>query len=190
VVQNESEDAFCTLSYAQFQRYCVLVRRLGELNDTLICSTCRKTPNNEASVLPFNKHDNEAEIECMICCDTIPKQHQTILHCGPTLCETCEQRCFKRKLACPYCRQSFRNRSDAQNSGWHMTADDVSTDIQQDVQLLEQHVQEFWEEVIRNEPLQLLLSETRYVPIQRHVYVQPSHGNKEEEEEYTVVHVQ
>jgi hypothetical protein len=206
VAQNKAGDSCYTLTFAQFQWYWALLRRLIELQSILdvsqsqldddngINNTQQRTEHSVEDVTTDNTTVEELESECMICCDTIPDQHCTILHCGPTLCETCEHRCFKKNLVCPFCRQSFGNYSEAQGSGWHVADDSVNRDIRKDVQVLVRRIQSLWKEIAENEPLELDTSHTRYVAMERRIWIHDGevdcNGNDATDEKgYTVVNV-
>jgi hypothetical protein len=81
--------------------------------------------------------------ECVICCD---KTEDFVLECCQhALCADCEKQWVRKRLRCPFCRQSFSTLREATRTQWQLNVSAIPTEqIQTDVQCLERRIHEFW----------------------------------------------
>jgi Zinc finger, C3HC4 type (RING finger) len=62
--------------------------------------------------------------ECLICLEC--NLTGAILPCGHVMCELCETRCLRQKLACPFCRATFASAQQVRKDGWSVMQTDWS----------------------------------------------------------------
>lgn len=99
----------------------------------------------------MNSRDDDGQEECVVCCDR--KEYYVLMCCSHALCADCEKRWVRKRLHCPFCRQSFSSVREAAQTEWQLSVSAIPTEhILKDVKCLEQKIQEFWKTVIPPPP--------------------------------------
>jgi hypothetical protein len=80
--------------------------------------------------------------ECVICCS---ETCHLILPCGHRLCESCEERWVRSKLACPFCRKKYSSFRQIQENTW-LLSEFSNEDLDHDINNLRHQLQTFWKE--------------------------------------------
>lgn len=101
------------LTPMQLSHYYMLACRLTEL--LAVRQLYKKTPPMQSA------EDNSSSNECPICLEC--NLTGAILPCGHVLCELCETRCLRQKLACPFCRATFVSANQVRKDGWNVVTE-------------------------------------------------------------------
>jgi hypothetical protein len=80
--------------------------------------------------------------ECVICCS---ETSHLILPCCHRLCESCEERWVRSKLACPFCRKKYSSFRQIEMNTWHLT-EFSNEDLDHDINHLRHQLRTFWNE--------------------------------------------
>ena len=92
---------------------------------------------------PFIVELNQIATECAICMDK--PEDCVLMCCSHGLCRSCEKRWVRKRLRCPFCRQSFSSVKQAVTTQWELGVSAVPVEqIQKDIQCLEQKIYQFW----------------------------------------------
>lgn len=94
---------------------------------------------------PCLVESNRIASECSICMDR--PEDSVMTCCSHAICHGCEKRWVRRRLRCPFCRQSFSSVKQAVNTQWELMSDSpVSVEhIRKDIRCLEDHMYQFWQ---------------------------------------------
>lgn len=103
--------------------------------DSLLESTPPQTPS-----IPF---DNNQLHDCVIC---LEKTEDSVLFCcSQAICTDCERRWVRKRLRCPFCRQSFSSVKEAVQTQWQLSSAIPVEQVVQDVECLGKKIHAFWE---------------------------------------------
>lgn len=165
IKSEEDEEVLCLISLFQFCRYFTLIRRLLD-SQSLILEYQQPFGASDSSVAPPKEDDNNDELgvflendglvtlpkstileedgqDCVIC---LEKAEDSVLHCcSQAICRNCERRWVRKRLRCPFCRQSFASVKEAVQTQWQLSSAIPVEQIVQDVHCLSEKVLAFWQ---------------------------------------------
>ena len=117
-------------------------------------------PDDVSLLEPLHDETSGQLPDCVIC---LEKTEDSVLFCcSQAICSDCERRWVRRRLRCPFCRQSFSSVKEAVQTQWQLSSAIPIEQVGQDVSCLESKVAAFWDGlglVQRNETKSLQLSE-------------------------------
>ena len=115
---------------------------------TGVISNISQNPSNQdplstLDIPPLVVETREMPAECAICMD---EPEDLVLECcSHALCRRCEKRWVRKRLRCPFCRQSFSSVKQAVTTQWDLSVTAVPVDqIRNDIHSLEQKIYQFW----------------------------------------------
>ena len=84
---------------------------------------------------------------CVICFDKT--EDSVLMCCSHGLCSDCERQWVRKRLRCPFCRQSFKSVKEAVQTQWQLGVAAIPVEtVLKDVQSLEQKIQTFWRRLL------------------------------------------
>lgn len=110
--------------------------------------SARKLDAEQDSLLaPPKEQQTEGHLPyCVIC---LEKTEDSVLFCcSQAICSDCERRWVRRRLRCPFCRQSFASVKEAVQTQWQLSSAIPVEQVLQDVQCLGKKVHAFWKGLI------------------------------------------